>query len=171
MANKVVKMDDKKKQKIDFDGFITKIRIDKKSDIPEIHFKRTSSVSEGVIIENGTAKPLDDFLRAMQALSDIFCEICEFDEDKKEGVIITTVNFSAKGGVIISGQVELTENGIPQPLCVNTPHILIEDDGHGGYSLPDYAKKQLEELKRQAVLYLSGETKEKQQSLFEASNG
>ena len=72
MANKVVKMDDKKKQKIDFDGFITKIKIDKKSDIPEIHFKRTSSVSEGVIIENGTAKPLDDFIRAMQALSDIF---------------------------------------------------------------------------------------------------
>lgn len=86
MANKVVKMDDKKKQKIDFDGFITKIRIDKKSDIPEIHFKRTSSVSEGVIIENGTAKPLDDFIRAMQALSDIFAKFASLTRIKKRAL-------------------------------------------------------------------------------------
>lgn len=97
----------------------------------------------------------------MQDLSEVFCEICELD-DKKDDVLITTVNFSEKGGVIISGQVPLN-NGVPQPLCINTPHIMIESEK--GYSLPDYAVKQLDELKRQAMLYAQGESKEKQMDL------
>ena len=155
----------KSKMKPDFNGFISKIRIDAKSDIPEISFKENRKNGTGKIEFEGREKPLDSFLSAMQALSVVFCEICELQK-KQDDVLITTVNFSEKGGVVISGQVPL-DNGVPQPLCVNTPHIMIESDK--GYSLPEYAIPQLEELKKQAILYAQGETAEKQQDLFEGS--
>lgn len=157
-------MDEKKKQKqkVDFNGTISKIRIDKKSDLPEIVFTEHRASGNASVIFTGQAKPLDSFLSAMQKLSTVFCEICEMEE-KVDDTLITTVNFSQKGGIIISGQIELG-NGVPQPLCLNTPHILIEN-AKGGYELPDYAKEQIEELKRQAILYANGESAEKQQSL------
>ena len=89
-------------------------------------------------------------------------------EEKVEDVTITTVNFSPKGGVIISGQVELT-NGVPQPLCLNTPHIMIKNES-GGYELPQYAQEQIEELKKQAIMYAQGEAKAAQQDLFDGTN-
>lgn len=168
MANKkVVNMDEKKqekkqKQKVDFNGNISKIRIDKKTDIPEIVFTERRPTGKADVVYKGEAKPLDSFLKALQDLSEVFCEICEMEE-KVDDTLITTVNFSPKGGIIISGQIELG-NGVPQPLCLNTPHILIEN-AKGGYELPDYAKEQIEELKRQAILYANGESAEKQQSL------
>lgn len=151
------------KMKPDFDGFISKIRIDGKTDIPDICYSERNEKNDKTVILKGQAKPLDEFLQAMQALATVFCEICEIKE-KEEDVLITTVNFSEKGGVIISGQVPLN-NGIPQPLCINTPHVMIEAEK--GYSIPDYAVSQIEELKKQAVLYIRGEAKEKQQDLFE----
>ena len=161
---KVVNLNEKKqaKAKIDFNGFIQKIRIDKKTDIPEIYYTERNEKNDKTIILKGQAKPLDSFLKAMQDLSVVFCEICEMEE-KVDNTLITTVNFSQKGGVIISGQIEL-ENGIPQPLCLNTPHVLIEND-KGGYELPDYAKEQIENLKNEALKYANGEAAEKQTSL------
>ena len=97
----------------------------------------------------------------MQKLAKGFCEICEFPEEKIEETLITTVNFSEKGGVIISGQVTL-EN-CPSPLCLNTPHVLI--DNEQGFEVPSYMKSQLDELRNQAVMYISGEAKEKQTTL------
>lgn len=162
-TTKVVNMDEKKKQKqkVDFNGTNSKIRIDKKSDLPEIVFTEHRASGNASVIFTGQAKPLDSFLSAMQKLSTVFCEICEMEE-KVDDTLITTVNFSQKGGIIISGQIELG-NGIPQPLCLNTPHVLIESEN--GYELPDYAKEQVEELKRQAILYANGESAEKQQTL------
>lgn len=151
------------KMKPDFDGFISKIRIDAKTDIPDICYNERNEKNDKTVILKGQAKPLDSFLKAMQDLSGVFCEICEI-EGKEDDVLITTVNFSEKGGVIISGQIPLN-NGVPQPLCVNTPHIMLEAEK--GYSMPDYALEQIEELKRQAVLYIRGEAKEKQQDLFD----
>lgn len=158
----------KTKMKPDFEGFISKIRIDAKSDILDICYSERNEKNDKTVILKGQAKALDEFLKAMQDLATVFCEICEV-KDKEDDVIITTVNFSEKGGIIISGQIPLN-NGVPQPLCVNTPHIMIEAEK--GYSLPNYALEQVEELKRQAILYIRGEAKEKQQSIFdEAAEG
>lgn len=95
-------MDEKKKQKqkVDFNGTISKIRIDKKSDLPEIVFTEHRASGNASVIFTGQAKPLDSFLSAMQKLSTVFCEICEMEE-KVDDTLITTVNFSQKGGIII----------------------------------------------------------------------
>lgn len=157
---KVTNIKDAKKaaNTADFAATITKIAISDK-DIPEIHYNLEKTQVTNDTIAKGRAKPLDSFLKAMQALATVFCEICEIG-DKADDVLVHTVNWCTKG-VIISAKVELTENGIPQPLCINTPLIPLEN-AHGGYEMPQYAKDQLEELKRQAVLYLQGEAKEKQ---------
>ena len=99
----------------------------------------------------------------MQSLNDIFCNICELDE-KADDITITVVNFK-KNGVVISGQMELTQNDIPVPLFINTPFVLLKNE-KGGYELPAYAVKQLEELQKQAVLWMRGATKEIQLDLF-----
>jgi hypothetical protein len=158
------------KQKFDsnFEGFIRKIRIDAKTDIPEIDYDSNTSNSDNTVISKGRGKPLDSFLSAMQNLAKGFCEICEFPDEKIDDVLITTVNFSQKGGVIISGQVTLEK--CPAPLCCNTPHVLI--DNETGFEVPEYMKEQLDELRNEAVKYIRGEWAEKQQSLFdEAAEG
>jgi len=168
MAKKVTSISKKRIEK-DFNGFISKIKIDKKTDIPDIEYTLNSDKNEKTVVLKGKEKPLDSFLIAMQNLSEIFCDICELHE-KSDDVIITTVNFSEKGGITISGQVEL-KNGIPQPLCLNTPHVLIENNDKQ-WNLPDYAQKQVEELKKQAILYIRGEAAEKQGNFsFEESLG
>ena len=134
-----------------------------KATFPKSHSKKINGTERGEVTFKGREKPLDSFLKSMQDLSEVFCEICEL-EDKKDDVLITTVNFSEKGGVIISGQVPL-DNGVPQPLCINTPHIMIEAEK--GYTIPTYAIEQLDELKNQAILYAQGETAEKQGELFD----
>lgn len=150
------------KQKFDsnFEGFISKIRIDAKTDIPEIIYSNNSEKSDKEVVLKGRAKPLDSFLQAMQNLSKGFCEILEI-QDKEENTLITTVNFSEKGGVIISGQISLEK--CPTPWCNNTPHVLIENEQ--GFEVPEYMRGQLDELRRQAVMYINGEAKEKQTTL------
>jgi len=163
MTKKVTNINEKQLEK-DFSGFIYKIKIDKKTDIPDIEYTLENDKNGKTITLRGKAEPLDSFLKSMQDLAGIFCEICEID--KTDETIITTVNFSEKGGVVISGQVELN-NGIPQPLCLNTPHVMIEENDKGGYNLPQYAQKQLNELKKQAILYIKGEVKAKQPGLID----
>ena len=150
------------KQKFDsnFEGFISKIRIDAKTDIPEIIYSNNSEKSDKEVVLKGRAKPLDSFLQAMQNLAKGFCEILEI-QDKEENTLITTVNFSEKGGVIISGQISLEK--CPTPWCNNTPHVLIENEQ--GFEVPEYMRGQLDELRRQAVMYIDGEAKEKQTTL------
>lgn len=150
------------KQKFDsnFEGFISKIRIDAKTDIPEIIYSNNSEKSDKEVVLKGRAKPLDSFLQAMQNLAKGFCEILEI-QDKEENTLITTVNFSEKGGVIISGQISLEK--CPTPWCNNTPHVLIENEQ--GFEVPEYMRGQLDELRRQAVMYINGEAKEKQTTL------
>lgn len=82
-------------------------------------------------------------------------------QDKEENTLITTVNFSEKGGVIISGQISLEK--CPTPWYNNTPHVLIENEQ--GFEVPEYMRGQLDELRRQAVMYINGEAKEKQTTL------
>ena len=150
------------KQKFDsnFEGFISKIRIDAKTDIPEIIYSNNSEKSDKEVVLKGRAKPIDSFLQAMQNLAKGFCEILEI-QDKEENTLITTVNFSEKGGVIISGQISLEK--CPTPWCNNTPHVLIENEQ--GFEVPEYMRGQLDELRRQAVMYINGEAKEKQTTL------
>ena len=150
------------KQKFDsnFEGFISKIRIDAKTDIPEIIYSNNSEKSDKEVVLKGRAKPLDSFLQAMQNLAKGFCEILEI-QDKEENTLITTVNFSEKGGIIISGQISLEK--CPTPWCNNTPHVLIENEQ--GFEVPEYMRGQLDELRRQAVMYINGEAKEKQTTL------
>lgn len=150
------------KQKFDsnFEGFISKIRIDAKTDIPEIIYSNNSEKSDKEVVLKGRTKPLDSFLQAMQNLAKGFCEILEI-QDKEENTLITTVNFSEKGGVIISGQISLEK--CPTPWCNNTPHVLIENEQ--GFEVPEYMRGQLDELRRQAVMYINGEAKEKQTTL------
>lgn len=150
------------KQKFDsnFEGFISKIRIDAKTDIPKIIYSNNSEKSDKEVVLKGRTKPLDSFLQAMQNLAKGFCEILEI-QDKEENTLITTVNFSEKGGVIISGQISLEK--CPTPWCNNTPHVLIENEQ--GFEVPEYMRGQLDELRRQAVMYINGEAKEKQTTL------
>ena len=65
-----------------FEGFISKIRIDSKTDIPEIVYSNNTEKSDKEVVLKGRAKPLDSFLIAMQKLAKGFCEICEFPEEK-----------------------------------------------------------------------------------------
>lgn len=143
----------------DLTDAITKISMSDK-DIPEIYYNIESArTTNELVVKGRKERATDDFLRAMQALAAVFCEICEIG-DKVDDTLVHTVNF-CKNGVIISAKVELTENGIVQPLCINTPAIPLEND-KGGYEMPQYAKDQLNELKKQAVLYSQGNVKEKQ---------
>lgn len=158
MVKKVTSISSKRMEK-DFNGFISKIKIDKKTDIPDIEYTLNSDKNEKAVVLRGKEKPLNSFLSAMQNLAEIYCYICDMKE-KIDDVTITTVNFSEKGGITIFGLIEL-KNGIPQPLCVNTPHVLIEDS-ENQWNLPDYAQKQVAELKEQAILYIRGEVAEKQ---------
>ncbi len=162
--SKVVKMSDKQTLKdLNFNGEITKIKISPKDDMPEVFYTLATDVLGAEIKVEGKGKASNDFLIAMQSLNDIFCNICELEE-KADDITITVVNFK-KNGVVISGQIELTQNNIPVPLFVNTPFVLLEND-KGGFELPAYAIKQLEELKKQAVLWMRNETNEKQLDLF-----
>ena len=161
---KVVKMSDKQTLKdLNFNGEITKIKISPKDDMPEVFYTLATDVLGAEIKVEGKGKASKEFLIAMQSLNDIFCNICELEE-KADDITITVVNFK-KNGVVISGQMELTQNDIPVPLFINTPFVLLKNE-KGGYELPAYAVKQLEELKKQAVLWMRGETKEKQLDLF-----
>lgn len=161
---KVVKMSDKQTLKdLNFNGEITKIKISPKDDMPEVFYTLATDVLGAEIKVEGKGKASKEFLIAMQSLNDIFCNICELDE-KADDITITVVNFK-KNGVVISGQMDLTQNDIPVPLFINTPFVLLKNE-KGGYELPAYAVKQLEELKKQAVLWMRGETKEKQLDLF-----
>ncbi len=158
----------KQKFNSNFEGFISKIRIDAKSNIPEIEYSNNTEKSDKNVVLKGRAKPLDSFLKSMQDLAQGFCEICEFNKEKIDETLITTVNFSEKGGVTVSGQVTL-EN-CPSPLCLNTPHVMIENEQ--GFEVPNYMKKQLDELRNQAVMYICGESAEKQQELaFDGTEG
>lgn len=160
----IVKMSDKQTLKdLNFNGEFTKIKINAKDDKPEIFYKLKTDVLGAEIKAEGVGKASKDFLLAMQSLNDIFCNICELEE-KADDITITVVNFK-KNGVVISGQMELTQNDIPVPLFINTPFVLLKNE-RGGYELPAYAAKQLEELQKQAVLWMRGETAEKQLDLF-----
>ena len=154
----------KQKFESNFEGFIKKIRIDAKTNIPEIDFNSNTSNADNITLSKGRGKPLDSFLKAMQDLAKGFCEILEIQE-KEEDILITTVNFSEKGGVIISGQISL-EN-CPTPWCTNTPHVMIENEQ--GFEVPDYMKKELDVLRNEAVKYIRGEWAEKQGELFDKS--
>lgn len=79
-TTKVVNMDEKKKQKqkVDFNGTISKIRIDKKSDLPEIVFTEHRASGNASVIFTGQAKPLDSFLSAMQKLSTVFVRFAKW---------------------------------------------------------------------------------------------
>ena len=79
-------MDEKKKQKqkVDFNGTISKIRIDKKSDLPEIVFTEHRASGNASVIFTGQAKPLDSFLSAMQKLKNIkFHALCSVVKIKR----------------------------------------------------------------------------------------
>lgn len=160
---KVTNIKDAKKDKVfeeckDLADAITKIAMSDK-DVPEITYNiETSRTTNALTVSGRKERATDDFLRAMQALATVFCEICEIG-DKVDDTLVHTVNF-CKNGVIMSAKIELTENGIPQRLCVNTPPIPLESQS--GYQMPEYAKQQLNELKKQAVLYSQGSVKEKQ---------
>lgn len=88
----------KQKFQSNFEGFISKIRIDAKTNIPDIDYSSNTVNADNTINSKGRGKPLDSFLKSMQDLAKGFCEICEFPEEKIEDTLITTVNFSEKRG-------------------------------------------------------------------------
>lgn len=159
--SKIVKFE-KKKPAANFDGNITSIKIPVKKEIPLITYKKTSDRGTKEVTFKDGGCPLDSFIAAMQNLCPYFLNIVEIP-NKTDETIITGVSFS-KTGIVITGQIELTENDIKTPLIVNSPHVNLESDC-GGYTVPEYAKELIAELKRQAVLYMEGESAEKQMEL------
>ena len=156
--NKVVKFE-KKAPAVDFDGKITYIKIPVKKEIPIIMYKKSNDRGTKEITFKSTGRATDNFIAALQNLAPYFLNVVEIP-NKADETIITGVSFS-ETGVVIIGQIELTENDIKSPLNVNTPHVVFESES-GGYTVPEYAKNLIDELKRQAVLYMNGEAKEVQ---------
>lgn len=163
--SKVAKFEDKKKEKDanTFEGFISKIKISKKEDIPTIHYKKESEKASKETVVNGKEKPLDEFIAALQSLAAFFLDICEI-EGKEDDTIITGVSFS-EAGIVITAQIELTQNGINAPLCLNSPHVAYESN-NGSFEIPAAVKEQLTALKQCAIAYIQGDTKEKQGNIF-----
>lgn len=143
------------KAKPNFDGNITKIKIPAKSDIPEIYYKKEDEKSSKITIVKGKEKPLDEFIVALQELDEFFLNICEL-EDKQDETTITVVSFSDTG-VVITAQIELTQNEIKSSLNINSPHVVFENKG-GGFEIPGNIKKKLDELKNHAIDYIQGKT-------------
>lgn len=159
---KVVKFE----KKVNFDGVLTKIQIPIKDEIPKIVYNKTVSKGTKNITFDGNGRALKEFIEALQNLSDYFLEVVEIT-GKEDETIITGVSFSDTG-IVITGQISLVNNGINSPLIVNTPHLVFEAVG-GGYEIPEHAKELIKELKKQAVLYMSGEAAEVQTDLFEGN--
>ena len=158
--NKVVKFE-KKTPAPDFEGTITYIKIPVKKEIPVIMYKRESDRGTKEVTFKSTGRATDEFIAALQKLCPYYLNVCEIP-NKEDETIITGVSFS-KNGIVIIGQIELTENDINSPLNVCTPHIPFESDN--GYSVPEYAKNLIDDLKRHAIAYMNGDAKEVQTQL------
>lgn len=159
--NKVVKFE-KKTPAPDFDGQITYIKIPVKKEIPIIKYNRKNDRGTKEVTFKSTGRATDKFIATLQNLAPYFLNVVEIP-NKADETIITGVSFS-ETGIVIIGQIELTENDIKSPLNVCTPHVVFENES-GGYAVPEYAKNLIDELKRQAVLYMNGEAKEVQTQL------
>lgn len=156
------------KSKPTFDGVITKIKINTNDDMPEIHYKKENEASSKITVVKGKENPVDEFVASLQSLDEFLVNVTEYSEDKLEDVTITGVSFKDKGIVII-GQVELTQNEIKSPLNLISSYILYEAKS-GSFEVPGYIKKRLEELKIHAVDYINGKTTQGKLPL-EASEG
>lgn len=159
--NKVVKFE-KKTPTPEFNGQITHIKIPVKKEIPLIMYKRANDRGTKDITFKSIGRATDAFIAALQSLCPYFLNVVEI-QNKADETIITGVTFT-KAGIIISGLIELTENGIDASIPVNTPTLKLESES-GGYTVPEYAKNLIDELKRQAILYMNGDAKEKQMDL------
>ena len=161
-GDKVIKLEKKQNSKVvqEYDGIITKIKI--KKEIPEIYCKKDGDKTNRTMIVKGKAKPLDEFLAALQDLKDFFLEVCDL-EQHREKTSILIVSFSEKG-VIITGQYELSK--IKTSITVNSP-LVRYDKNAGGYEITAETKEKLDRLKYEAVRYLKGDAAEKQMELFE----
>lgn len=158
-ANKVVKLK-KKKESLQFDGVISKVKL--KKDIPEIWFKINGERSTKDIKLTAKERPLDEFPATLQNLKNLLCDVCEI-KDKFEYTTITGVSFSKKG-VVIMGTYKLINNGIKCPVPINTPHIFFDSNG-SGYEIPENEQEKIEEFKKAVIRYINGETAEKQTTL------
>lgn len=156
--NKVVKFE-KKTPAPEFNGQITYIKIPVKKEIPIIMYKRESERGTKEITFKSTGRATDEFIAALQSLCPYFLNVVEIP-NKADETIITSVTFTKNGGIIISGQIELTENEINASIPVNTPNLKFESDN--GYSVPEYAKNLIDELRRHAIQYMNGDAKEVQ---------
>lgn len=157
--NKVVKFEKPQKTSVDFEGVITKIKIPVKKEIPIIMYKKSNDRGTKEVTFKDGGRPLDSFIAALQNLCPYFLNVVEIT-NKSDETTITGVHFS-KGGIIISGSIELTE--IEASIPVNTPLLKLENEN--GYEVPQYAKDLIEELKRQAIFYMNGDEKEKQMDI------
>ena len=156
--NKVVKFE-KKTPAPDFNGQITYIKIPVKKEIPIIMYKRENDRGTKEITFKSIGRATDNFIAALQNLCPYYLNIVEIP-NKEDETIITGVSFT-KNGIIIMGQIELTENGLDTSIPVNTPNLNLDSE-KSGYVIPEYAKNLIEELKRQAILYMNGDAKEVQ---------
>lgn len=155
---KVVKFE-KKTPVPDFNGQITYIKIPVKKEIPIIMYKRENDRGTKETKFKSIGRATDDFIKALQNLCPYFLNICEIP-NKEDETIITGVSFT-KNGIIIMGEIELTENGLDTSIPVNTPNLNLDSE-KSGYVIPEYAKNLIDELKRQAILYMNGDAKEVQ---------
>lgn len=70
------------KGKSPFTGFISKIRIDAKTDIPDIDFIEHKANGKSKVVFEGAAKALDSFLKSMQDLSEVFVKFASLTTKK-----------------------------------------------------------------------------------------
>ena len=159
--NKVVKFE-KKTPAPEFNGQITYIKIPVKKEIPIIMYKRESDRGTKEITFKSIGRATDEFIAALQKLCPYYLNVVEIP-NKEDETIITGVSFT-KNGIIIMGQIELTENGIDASIPVNTPNLNLDSE-KSGYIVPEYAKNLIDELKRHAIKYMNGDAKEVQTQL------
>lgn len=161
MANKVISIE-KKQNETYFEGNITKVKINNKG-IPEIAYTHANKQCSKETKAKGDKEPKDSFFCALNALKPFFVDVCEIKHKLDETKIIG-ISFDDTG-VVITGLIELTENDISSPMCINTPHIFYVNQS-GEFEVPEDVKKLFNEVKKEAIEYMSGDTKFKQRNLL-----
>lgn len=160
--NKVVSLE-KKREYIQFNGNITKVKISNKG-VPEILYSHSNKQCTKDTKAKGDKEPKDSFFSALNALKPFFVDVCEI-KHKLDDTKIIEVSFDDTG-VVITGLIELTENDISSPMCLNTPHLFYENKT-GGFEIPKDIKTLLEDVKQEAIAYMNDDTKFKQENLLQ----
>lgn len=113
-------------------------------------------------------RPLPAFVEVLGALWLDVCNICEFSHKYRDGLVVRGVSFSHTDGVMGAVITALKSvKAASAPVVINTPHIPSAPygDGAGGPVLPAETIDRLNDVRDEAIRYISGERAQQQLDL------